>query len=329
MSFQIIKAGLLDTIQDQGRYGHQHLGINPGSAMDRFSSQLANSLLGKDLNSPVLEIHFPGPQLLFEKETIICITGAAFTPTINNTNISLNQPIAVNKNTELRFKKKLSGARCYIAFLHDLEIDIWMNSYSTNLVAQAGGYKGRALQKGDVIDFKNNIDFNFLLNGKDCFKLPWKATETIQSKKEIRFLKGNEWEWLTDDSIKSFAKNHYTISNNSNRMGYRLQGNALNVTEDKQLISSGVTFGTMQLLPDGQLIVLMADHQTTGGYPRVGHVISADLPSLAQCNPGDEIKFTQVEIAAAEELFIKQQRELLQIQTAANYKIESFLHDLC
>ena len=324
MSLKIIKAGLLDTIQDQGRYGHQHLGINPGGAMDRFASQLANSLLGKDLNSPVIEIHFPGPQLLFEKETIICITGADFTPCINKKNIAVNQPIAVNTNTGLRFEKKLSGARCYIAFLHDLDINIWMNSFSTNLIAKAGGFKGRALQKGDVLNFKNNIEFNFLLNGKDCFKLPWKATETIQSKKEIRFLKGNEWEWLTDDSIKSFEKNNYSISNNSNRMGYRLQGKALKVKEDKQLISSGVTFGTMQLLPDGQLIVLMADHQTTGGYPRVGHVISADLPSLAQCNPGDEIKFTEVETAAAEELFIKQQRNLLQMQTASKFKMEKF-----
>jgi antagonist of KipI len=93
MSFQFIKAGLLDSIQDQGRYGHQHLGINPGGAMDRFASQLANSLLGRDLNSPVIEIHFPGPKLFFEKETIICITGAAFTPTINNENIPLNQPM--------------------------------------------------------------------------------------------------------------------------------------------------------------------------------------------------------------------------------------------
>jgi antagonist of KipI len=327
MSLKIIKAGLLESIQDQGRYGHQHLGINPGGAMDRFASQLANALLGKNLNSPVIEIHFPGPQILFEKETIVCITGADFTPSINKKNISLNQPIAVNKNIEMRFEKKLSGARCYIAFLHDLDIDIWMNSYSTNLVAKAGGFNGRALQKGDILDFKKNIKCNFLLNGKDFLKLPWRATETIQSKKEIRFIKGNEWEWLTDLSNMSFEKNIYTISNNSNRMGYRLQGDQLKVKKDKQLISSGVTFGTMQLLQDGQLIVLMADHQTTGGYPRVGHVISADLPSLAQCIPGDEINFTEVEMAVAEELFIKQQTDLLQMQIAAKFKMDSYLHD--
>ena len=109
-------------------------------------------------------------------------------------------------------------------------------------------------------------------------------------------------------------------------MGYRLQGNALKVKEEMQLISSGVTFGTMQLLPDGQLIVLMADHQTTGGYPRIGHVISADLPLLAQCNPGDEIKFLAVEAAIAEQEFIQQQRDLQQIQTASKFKIEKLLN---
>ncbi len=110
-------------------------------------------------------------------------------------------------------------------------------------------------------------------------------------------------------------------------MGYQMDGNRLKVKEEKQLISSGVTFGTIQLLPDGHLIVLMADHQTTGGYPRVGHVISADLTSLAQCNPGDEIKFVEVEIEVAEELFIQQQRDLLHIHTASKFKIEKILNE--
>ena len=325
MSLQIIKAGILDTIQDQGRFGYQHLGINPGGAMDRFSAQIANSLLGKELNAAVIEMHFPAAKILFDKETIICITGADFTPKINKKNIPLHQPVLVNKNTELRFEKKISGARCYLSLLPDIAMDKWLNSYSTNLVAQAGGYQGRALQKGDKLNFKNNAEFKNSLNQKDFLKLPWRATEIIQSKKEIRFIKGNEWEWLTENAKEIFAKSNYKILNNSNRMGYRLQGNALNVQEDKQLISSGVTFGTIQLLPDGQVIILMADHQTTGGYPRVGHVISADLPSLAQCNPGDEINFIEAEIAAAEELFIQQQRNLLQMQTASKFKIEKYV----
>ncbi|HUS01902.1 MAG TPA: biotin-dependent carboxyltransferase family protein [Chitinophagaceae bacterium] len=326
MSLQIIKAGLLDTIQDLGRYGYQHLGINPGGAMDRYAAQLANALLGKDLNSPVIEMHFPSCEILFKEETIICLTGADFTPTIERKKIPVNQPVAVNKNTALHFEKKIAGARCYLSLLHELDQDKWRNSYSTNIVANAGGFKGRALKKGDKLNFKNNFKFKYLLEGNDLIVLSWKATGTIQSKKEIRFIKGNEWDWLADESIKLFTENNYKILNNSNRMGYRLEGNELKVKEDKQLISSGVTFGTIQLLPGGQLIVLMADHQTTGGYPRIGHVISADLPLLAQHNPGGEIKFSEVELAVAEQEFIRQERDLLHIQTASQYKIENILN---
>ena len=325
MSLQIIKAGILDTIQDQGRYGYQHLGINPGGVMDRYASQLANALLGKGLQHPVIEIHFPSSKILFQKETIICVTGADFTPTINSKKFPINHPVAVNKNTELHFEKKLSGARCYLSILHHLDVNKWMNSCSTNLVAAAGGFKGRPLQKKDNINFKNNPGYKYLADGNEFALLPW-TIETTVLKKEIRFIKGNEWDWLTDDATKIFSESNFTISANSNRMGYRLQGNALKVKEEKQLISSGVTFGTIQLLPDGQLIVLMADHQTTGGYPRTGDVITADLPLLAQSNPGDEIKFTPVELAIAEEEFIQQQRDLQQIQTASKFKIEKLLN---
>ena len=323
MSLKIIKSGLLDTIQDMGRYGYQHLGINPGGAMDRFSAQLANALLGKDLTDAVIEMHFPAAQILFEKETIICITGADLSPTINKKKIPLNQPIAVSKKSELHFEKKISGACCYLSILHEPDIYKWLNSYSTNLVAAAGGFKGRALKKGDIINFKNDIEYN--LPGKEL-PLQWKASGMVSLKKQIRFIKGNEWDWLTEISKWSMTQDKFTVTTNSNRMGYRLQGSPLQTRENKQLVSSAVTFGTIQLLPDGQLIILMADHQTTGGYPRAGHIISADLPSLAQCNAGDEISFTEVEVGIAEQEYIKQQQDLLHMQTAAKFKIENLLH---
>lgn len=328
MSLEIIKSGLLDTIQDLGRYGYQHLGINPGGAMDRLSAQAANALLGKEFNSPVIEMHFPTATILFQKETIICITGADFSPTINHKSIPIEQPVVVNKKTILQFEKKISGARCYLAFLHEFDIEKWLDSYSTNLVANAGGFKGRTLQKGDIINFKNNVEYKNLAGEKDFVILPWSSSEKLLSKKEIRFIIGNEWNWLTDEGQNFFANNGFQITNNSNRMGYRLKGNPLTVKEDKQLISSGVTFGTIQLLPDGQLIILMANHQTTGGYTRVGHVISADLPILAQKNPGDEIKFLHVEINFAQQEFLEQHTNLLQMQTASKFKIEKLLNDL-
>lgn len=323
MSLEIIKPGLLDTIQDKGRYGYQHLGINPTGAMDCYAAQLANALLGKDLTAPVIEMHFPSCEILFKKETVICITGANFSPVINKTRrIATNQPVAVNKNTVLRFEKKMMGARCYLSVLHDFDLDRWLNSYSTNLVSAAGGFKGRSLKKGDILNWRNDNEINYLTEGKDIAILSWGRTVAAQSTGGIRFVKGNEWDWLTKDSMRMFNDDSYTILHNSNRMGYRLKGNALKVKEEKQLISSGVTFGTIQLLPDGQLIVLMADHQTTGGYPRIGHVISADLPILAQCNPGDDIRFSVIDHAIAENLFIEQQRDLLHIQTSSKFKME-------
>lgn len=322
MSLQIIKSGLLDTIQDQGRFGYQHLGINPGGAMDSFSAQAGNALLGKDLNSPVIEIHFPSPVILFEKETIICITGANFSPAINQKKIPIDQPIAINKNSVLQFEKKECGARCYLALLHEFELDKWLNSYSTNLVAGAGGFKGRALKKGDILHFKNNLECKYLAEEKDFALLPWKTIRTEIPNQEVKFIKGPEWDWLTADAIKIFIESDYKISNNSDRMGYHLNGKSLKLKNDKQLISSGVTFGTIQLLPNGQLIILMADHQTTGGYPRVAQVITADLPILAQRNPGDEIKFYEVEHVFAEQQLIEQHMQLVQLQNASKFKME-------
>ncbi len=325
MSLKIIKAGLLDTIQDQGRYGYQHLGINPGGAMDKYSAGLTNALLGKDLDAPVIEMHFPAATILFEQEMIICITGGNFSPTINHKPIPLHQPLFVNKKTTLRFGKKISGSICYLATTADFELKKWLHSYSTNIVAVAGGYKGRALKKDDKIDIIKNTEIK-KISEKDFYTLPWIATGTVSSTKEIRFIRGNEWDGLSIDATERFVKSKYKISNNSNRMGYRLTGETLYVNEKKELISSAVTFGTIQLLPTGQLIILMADHQTTGGYPRIAHVISADLPALAQCSTGEEINFNEIRIVVAQELFITQQRELLQIQTAAKFKMENFLN---
>lgn len=218
MSLKIIKAGLLDTIQDLGRYGHQYQGVNPGGNMDRFSASLANALLGKELNSPVIELHFPAAQILFEWPTIICLAGADFTPMINDKQVPLHQPIIIKEGTVLQFDKWKSGARCYLALLQNFALNKWLNSYSTNLKAEAGGYKGRVLLKGDVLEFENN---STAVITKDFKTLPWQyhAKETISNRME--FIAGAEWVWLTTKSQTQFLNNEYTISPASDRMGDR------------------------------------------------------------------------------------------------------------
>jgi len=321
MSLKIIKAGLLDTVQDQGRYGYQHQGINPGGAMDRFSAGLANALLGKNLEAPVVELHFPAAQILFQKPAVICLTGADFSPAINGQKVPLHQPVAIRENSLLTFGGQPHGARCYLALAGEIKVEPWLNSYSTNLKAGAGSYKGRPLQKGDELPFET-VSFQ---TKEELVQLPWRYNVAEEATNEIGFFPGPEWNWVTQKSQSEFLSNAFMISPSSDRMGYRLQGEKLEQATTEQLISSPVNFGTVQLLPNGQLIVLMADHQTTGGYPRIAGVISAHLPRLAQRTTGDEIRFVATTIDAAEEKAVALQNFLVQLQNTCKLKFQNWL----
>ncbi|MBK5273219.1 MAG: biotin-dependent carboxyltransferase family protein, partial [Bacteroidia bacterium] len=277
MSLKVIKAGILDTVQDLGRFGFQYLGVNPGGVMDPFATQVVNMLVGNNSNEAVIEMHFPASAFLFEKESLIAIGGADFSPTIDGDPIPLWHPVLINKNSVLHFEKIRSGARCYLAIKDGLEIPQWLNSRSTNLRALAGGFYGRALQKNDAIGFKKQNDYTAFLSHKGFLVLPWQAATNWDPLADewIDITFGNEWDWLDEVSQKKFLNDTFIIKTASDRMGYRLNGNTIIATNKMELISSAVSFGTIQLLPDGQLIVLMADHQTAGGYPRIAHVITA------------------------------------------------------
>ena len=326
MSLQIIKSGILDTIQDCGRYGFQHFGINTGGSMDQFSSQLSNALLGKPLNDPVIEIHFPSPKMFFEKETVLCICGADLSPFINEQLIPIGQPVFIGKGCVLEFKKNNYGARVYISILNGLQIEEWLNSFSTNLKAEAGGFYGKALKTGDRLNYKCEIKFKGLQSGQTFKLLPWSTNKINHfSNNEIRFLEGAEWNLMTFDSVEKFKNDEFSISKFSDRMGYRLIGGNLKTKKEESMISSAVSFGTIQLLPDGQMIILMADHQTTGGYPRIANVITTDLPKLAQKKPGDVIKFIRTNLKSAEEKLLMQKKYLIELQHACKIKIDRLL----
>src|SRR5258708_7364944 len=320
MAFSIIKPGLLDTIQDMGRNGYGNWGINPGGAMDRYAAQVANLLVGNCEKEAVLEIHFPGPQILFEQNTLIAITGADFSPTVNDERIPRWQPVVVRKNTVLHFPSLVQGGRCYISVHGGYCMEKWLNSYSTNLKAGVGGWQGQPLKKGDELSYKENtIYFAGLLKEESNFEvLPWRVNteKTYRFPHEIGFIPGNEWNRLSSSSQTNFIDTNFLIHPSSDRMAYQLNGSPLFLEQPAELVSSAVSFGTVQLLPDGQLIVLMADHQTTGGYPRIAHVVSAHLPKLAQLRPSDTIQFRRMDLDAAEELLMARQKELHILQRA-------------
>ena len=326
MNLRIIKSGLLDTIQDMGRYGWQHLGINPTGCMDKLSAQRANILVGNKPGDAVLELHFPSSELFFEIPVLIAITGADFSVHINGEEIPLSHPVLLSKFSIVQFRKLEKGARAYLAIKGSFNTPVWLDSFSTHIKAATGGFKGRALQKDDDIPLHDMPLLSAKSEGKEFHVLPWKAE--MQKDEllpwEVWVLPGNEWSTLTNESKEHFIDQRFIISNQSDRMGYQLKGDPLVSDNKEELISSAVNFGTIQLLPDGQLIILMADHQTTGGYPRIAHVISAHHSKLGQLHAGEIIRFKMTNIATAEELFMKQQQHLLQLQNACSFRLDEF-----
>lgn len=293
--------------------------------MDRFAAQAVNMLVGNDVHEPVIEMHFPASVFLFEQEIMAAIGGADFSATVNGDDIHLWQPFITRKNSVLQFHKWRQGARCYLSLKEKLNISNWLNSYSTNVKAGGGGFHGRALQKNDVIDCKEKNSYAAFLGDKDVVILPWRANIHWNEVPidRIAVVPGNEWEWLTEESKEKFLTQSFTVDPLADRMGYRLQG-SLEARENIELVSSAVSFGTIQLLPNGELIILMADHQTTGGYPRIAHIISAHLPIVAQKQPGDKIYFRFTDQQHAEDMLLLQQQHLLQLQNACKFRLGEF-----
>lgn len=328
MNLRIIKPGVLDSLQDQGRYGWQQLGINPGGAMDRYAARVANVLVGNDPMEAVIEMHFPASTYFFEKPALIAVAGADFSASVNGEPVPCCAPVLVSKFSILQFHTVVHGARSYLAVHGGFALEPWLNSNSTHLKAGIGGFEGRSLQKDDDIPMRTEIDFSSRLQKKEFEILPWKTDMAAgeDAAGEIAVLPGHEWERLDEASRELFLRQEVVISHQSDRMGYGLRSGVLQTTTNEEMVSSAVNFGTVQLLPDGQMIVLMADHQTAGGYPRIAHVITAHHHRLAQLKPGDRFRFRMVDQTEAESLLIRQQQQLLQLQNACSFKIDELLH---
>lgn len=303
MSLIIRKPGILTTVRDLGRVGYRALGINPGGAMDTVAARIANSIVGNDENSPLIEMYFPAPQIEFDRDASVALCGGDFDAGLDGMPFPNWSSANVDAGSMLSFKRKLEGNVAYLAISGGLLLDEWLGSSSTNLVAGTGGFHGRRFAAGDQVEC-----------GKGSAVTDVSAGVSVRPRYSrfptVRIVAGSEFEFLTAASESTFLGQGFTFTKDCDRMGYRLSGTPIHLLHERQMVSSAVTFGTIQLLPDGQLIILMADHQTSGGYPRIGNVISADLPILAQCGPGDGVSFALVAIEDAERLALKFESEL-------------------
>lgn len=327
MSIRVLQPGLLDTVQDAGRPGYQHLGINPGGVMDRIGMYVANSLVGNAPTDAILELHFPAAAFLFESHAMIALSGADLGAMVNDQPVPINKPLLVSGQTVLRFTRPVTGACCYLAIRHGLSLQPWLNSYSTNLKAGAGGFKGRALQKNDVLPFCTATSYSKVLAKQEVMELPWTAGvgELYGAPGLIHITAGCELALLDTHAQELLTTATFNIAPQSDRMGFRLRGPSLRSTQYREQLSAGVTRGTIQLLPNGHLIILMADHQTTGGYPRLAHVITADQPALSQLKPREELHFRIIPPETAEELLWQQDQRLHFLQNACKLRLEEWL----
>lgn len=312
MSLLVKKSGILTTVQDLGRFGYRRFGINTGGAMDRTAVRLINLLLGNNENAPVVEMHFPAAEIEFEADCEFALGGADHAPSIDSLEIENWRVRSGKAGSVLRFAEKRRGARSYLAVRGGFEAESWLGSSSTNLTAGVGGHSGRRLQNGDRLATKGS---NTGSNASNGFISPT-LIPRYSPFPTLRVTAGHEIRHLKPASQAGFGSQEYTITNRSDRMGYRLSGEQLFLKKPAEMISSAVTFGTIQLLPDGQMVILMADHQTAGGYPRVAHVIERDLPVAAQLGPSDKVAFRLITLAEAEALYFEQQRDLALLRTA-------------
>lgn len=317
MSILFKKGGLLTTIQDLGRNKFRKFGVNPNGAMDETAVRLINILLGNDENEAILENYFPSPEILFEESAVFALGGADFEAKLNNESIENWRVYFAEKDSVLSFRQKKTGNRAYLSIKGGFEITEVLGSKSTNLIAGFGGFEGRQLKTGDRILFKRPQNFH-TRNSK--FRISRSLLPFYSRFPTVRVIAGAEFDNLTAFSEQNFLKTDYIISQNSDRMGFRLHGEPLYLLNTFELLSSAVNFGTIQLLPDGNPIILMADHQTTGGYPRIASVIPNDLPLVAQLGVNDKIAFHLVSLEEAEELIFEFERDINLLKTAVKFQ---------
>lgn len=301
---KIINPGFLTTIQDNGRIGYQQFGVPISGAMDIYSLQLANILVDNDKNEACLEMTMIGAQIEFNFDTAISITGANMSPEINFIKINMYETIYVKKGDVLRMSNAKDAARSYLSISGGFDIPKVLGSKSTYLRGKIGGYKGRKIKFGDeiVINEKHELPISK--------RIPLNMKPNYKNFETIRVIQGPEEEAFKSKGIKTFFENVYIITNQSDRMGYKLKGKKIKHRTKPDIISAGISLGTIQVPGNGQPMVMLQDKQTTGGYTRIANVITVDIPVFGQLKAGDKIKFEKIELLDAQKLSIKKENEI-------------------
>ena len=296
-TLEVVNSGLLTTVQDLGRPHAARHAVPAGGAMDAFALQAANRLVGNPPNAAALEITAGGASFSVLAPAVIAITGADLTALLDYRPVPLWTSFVVRPGAQLVFgaRKCDWGARAYLALAGGIDVPMVLGSRSTDLAGRFGGVDGRMLQAGNILDAPRSRSLD-LLAGR-----VWRAEmrPAYRAQPDLRVLPGPHQDRFTAGSLATLFSASFRVAMQSNRIGYRLDGPALVQTQPGSLPSLGVVVGALQAPPDGAPILLMADAQTTGGYPVAGVVIRADLPMAAQLLPGDSLRLVPAAEAEA------------------------------
>lgn len=310
MSITVQNPGLLTSLQDLGRVGYQQFGVSVSGVMDPRAMKIANILVGNDEGEAVLECTMMGPQLTFNAANVIAITGGDLGPRLDNQPVATYAAFAVQAGQTLRFTGLRSGCRAYIAFAGGLDVPPVMGSRSTYMKAKIGGLNGRKLEKGDEIGFRApNPDVLNLVQRRIAPEV------TVKSVYNVRVLMGPQDDMFTQAGIDTFLGETYTVTNEFDRMGCRMEGPVIEHKNGGDIISDGIAFGAIQVPTAGKPIIMLADRQTTGGYTKIANVITADFRIIGQLRGGDKVRFVKTTIEEAQDALLTEREALRALRT--------------
>lgn len=306
MTIRVETPGLSTTIQDLGRFGYAHLGISPAGAADSLSFRIANLLVGNDENAPALEMTLLGAKLKFDESAVVALTGAACDCKVGSAHMPANAVFDVPAGTVLECGSMTDGARCYLSVQGGFDVPLVMASASTLAAGHIGGFQGRRLQSGDVLRVRRHgpMRVNSLRAG---------ALDALRAPQPLRVTEGPQQDWFGAEAFETLFSSAYIVSEQSDRSGLRLRGEAVRPHEPSELLTEGVSLGAIQVPQDGQPIILFVDQQTTGGYPKIANVIAADMHRVGQLRPRDTVRLVEVSIPEAVEIQRRREHWLTEI----------------
>jgi len=315
----VVKPGLLTTVQDLGRFGYQKYGIVAGGALDRFAARVANTIVGNAEEAAVLELAQLGPELRFERDTVIAWCGAGFDARLGAEALPPDRAVVVRAGERVSFGAAKSGLRAWLAVAGGVEVPLLLGSRSTYRRGGFGGHEGRALRAEDRLQCGALSEWAVAWLRKGVRVSSWSVRPHTLVKVApagvVRAIRGPEWDWFTEGAQRTLFSSDWTATKDADRMGVRLAGPALGLGEGaREMISEGVADGVVQVPGNGAPIVLLGGRQTVGGYPRLAVVATVDMGRVAQLAPGRTLRFHEIALAEAHALYLARERDLNRVR---------------